>query len=246
MKTVLIIILILFNSFRPLSAQKNDELIKPERVYLQTDRNQYMAGDHLFYSLYLQGNPTNISKYAYLVLRDHNNFDLAQIRVEIKNQKAFGDIYISDTLRTDIYQLICYTNFMRNRGEDDFFKKEIIIANRFDEKMDLYNGRTNAASYDSTDRQSGIITMNDSIIINLDKQIFDQREKVSFSLECNKISDDSLCRISVSISELAQGIPFDPSIVEYFGVKSKSSFSGESNPNHFSFIQEINGGIRHK
>lgn len=244
MKTVLFTTLILLNTFQPISAQKNDKLLKPERVYLHTDRNVYIAGEYLFYTLYLQGNPGKMSKYSYLILRDHHNSLIIHDRLEIINRVAFGSIYLPDTLSSGIYQIVCYTNCMRNEGEEAYFNKEIVIANRFDEKMDLSTSSINAAASDtSSGRHSGIVNTNGSLIIHLNKQVFDQREKISFSIESNNIPDDPITRLSVSISEIIPGIPVEPSISECFGSNNKSSYTGESNQNHCNFIPEINGPV---
>lgn len=244
MKTVLINILLLLIALCPLFGQKNDKLIKPERVYLQTDRNAYVAGEYLFYTLYLQGTPGEVSRYAYLVLRDRNNFALAEVRVEIKNQLAYGNIYIPDTIRTNMYQIICYTNFMRNEGEDAFFKKEIIIANRFDDKMDQFTGSIKSISPDSSySRYSKIIKPDDNLLIHLKKPVYDQREKISFSLESKYLPSDSIARVSVSISEIIPGVPVESSIAENFGDDIKRSPAVESDQYHFRFLREINGPV---
>ena len=244
MKTVLFIILILLSTFRPVSAQKNDILFKPERVYLHTDRNIYIAGEYLFYTLYLQGNHDHMSKFAYLLLRDQNNWLVSNVRLEINNQIAFGSIYLSDTLSSGIYQIVCYTNCMRNESEEVYFTKEIVIANRFDEKMDLFTSPNNAGASDtSSGRRSGLMNTNENLIIHLNKQVFYQREKISLSIESNIIPDNAITRLSVSISEIIQGIPDEPSISEYFDNNNKSSFMDGSNQNHFSFIPEINGPV---
>ncbi|MCX6254872.1 MAG: hypothetical protein NTV31_10405, partial [Bacteroidia bacterium] len=126
MKAFLFTLLILLSCFCSGKAQGRHESAIPERIYLHTDRNVYMAGDYLFYNLYLQGIPGLMSKYAYLTLRDHNNSPVTQVKLEISNRTAFGSIYLPDTLHTGIYQMICYTNCMRNESEDSYFTKEIV------------------------------------------------------------------------------------------------------------------------
>jgi len=244
MKTVLVTILLFLNTFLSVSAQKNDELLKPERVYLHTDRNIYIAGEHLFYTLYLHGSPGQISNFAYLLLRDRHNHSAANVRLEINNQIAFGSLFLSDTLSSGIYQIVCYTNCMKNEGEEAYFYKEIIIVNRFDEKMNLFTGPGNAAASDTSFAQNtGIIKTTENLIIHLNKLEFDQREKISFSLESNFLPDDSIAHLSVSISEILPGIPVEPSISEYFGNSHKNSDMGVLNRNQCSFVPEINGPV---
>jgi len=242
MRKALLIILILFNTFRPISAQKNQELYKFERVYLHTDRDLYIAGENLFYTLYLQGNVGQLSKYAYLIIRDKNGSFVSNLRLEINNQIAYGSIYLSDTLSSGIYQIVCYTNCMRNEGEKSYFNKEIIIANRFDEKMDLFNAPANYVSDISSKVPSDLNNLNENIIIHLDKQEFDQREKISFSVENKNNPIDSITRLSVSISEIIPGIPLEPSFPEYFG-NNRYSYNKEANQNYCKFIPEINGAV---
>ena len=243
MKTALFTIIILLNIIRPVSAQRNEEILKPERVYLHTDRDLYIAGEYLFYTLYLQGNPGKMSKYAYLIIRDKNNSYASNIRLEINDQMAFGSIYLPDTLSSGIYQIVCYTNCMRNEVEEAYFKKEIAITNRFDEKIDLFPDTVPGISSISSSQYSGIINVNENLTIHLDKQVFSQREKISLSIESNNIPNDSIVHFSVSISEILAGITTGPSISEYFGNNHITSNTGESNQDHCRFFPEIDGPI---
>ena len=109
MKYILFTLLILSNSFCSVTAQDRYDSLNFESVCLHTDRDIFIAGDNLFYSMCLTGTPGQMSRYAYMVLRDRQNVSIARVRVEIRNQMAFGNIYLSDTLHSDIYQLVCYT-----------------------------------------------------------------------------------------------------------------------------------------
>src|SRR5664279_393408 len=137
MKVTLYILLLFAFCNSPTVAQDKSESSNPERVYLCSDRNIYLAGDNLFYAVYLRGGTSQLSRYAYLVLRDRNNLAVARERVDLKNQMAYGNLFLPDTLPTDIYQIVCYTNYMRNEGEDSFFTKEILVANRFSKKSGI-------------------------------------------------------------------------------------------------------------
>lgn len=244
MKVILYMFLILAICFYPGMAQNMNESPKPERVFLHTDRNIYLAGDNLSYSIYLQGNPGMLSKYAYLVVRDRYNQPLTQVRVDIRNNLSFGNIYLPDTLHTDIYQVVCYTNYMRNEGENSYFTKEIVIANRFDNKLDT------VASKDYTNpstllpvQHPGIETGNGNLIIHLDKKVFNTREKVKFSIETNGIPVDSVDRLSVSVGEIVPGIFDEPSISDYFNKVNKLSVTLKSGQDHPNYYREIKGSV---
>jgi hypothetical protein len=242
MKTILFTIMILLNTFLPISAQKNDELLKSERVYLHTDRDIYLAGEYLSYTLYLNGIPGQMSKYAYMVLRDRHNVPVTRVRVELTNQTAFGNIYLPDTLHSDIYQVKCYTNWMRNEGEESFFTKEIVIANRFDTKLELFDSTFYTSPRSDSPDQSSDITGNGNLVIHLEKQVFNTREKVMFTIEAKDIPGDSLTRLSVSVNEIAPGILNVPNISDYFSDKNKSTI-GESGQSQYKYLPEIKESV---
>ena len=244
MKNILFTIFILLNSSSFVTAQNNNGSLKPEKIYLHTDRDTYIAGEFLFYTLYLQGNPGQMSKYAYLAIRNKSNSYVANIRLEINNQVAFGTIFLSDTLNSDVYQVVCYTNCMRNYSEDSYFKKEIVITNRFDKNLNLFSDSLNTPETGtSSNRYSGNITGIEKVIIHLDKQVFDQREKISFSIEPHNISENSISYLSVSVSEIVPGTPNEPSISEYFNDNNIWKNKGESERKKCSYSPEVNGAV---
>lgn len=242
MKAFLGTLFIFLNCLCLSQAQGKFDLVKPERVYLHTDRNVYIAGDNLFYTLYIQGITGKTSKFAYLDIRDSHNSLVTNIQLEINNRIAFGNIYLSDTLHSDIYQIVCYTNIMRNEGEDTYFTKEIVIANRFDRKLEQFDSKFISDTSDySHGHYSGNSGRNENIVIHLDKKVFDSREKVTFSIEPKDIPGDSITTVSVSVSELIPDISNGPSISDYFINNSKSTKTLEPGQYYSGFQPEIKG-----
>ena len=240
MKVFLISVLILFISFCESAAQNSYRSLTPERIYLHTDRDVYTAGDYLFYTLYLQGNQGTMSKYSYLVLRDRHNSLIAHERLEIENRKAFGSVYLPDTLSSGVYQIVCYTNSMRNEAEEVYFNKEIVIANRFDEQLNAFTEPFNSSSaVTSSDQTSGGTTGNENLLIHPDKEVYNPREKISFYIESNGIAEKSVAQLSVSISEIVPGVPAEPAISEYFNNASQSAYTSDSKQNSCNFYSEI-------
>lgn len=244
MKTIFFTIMIILNACLPVMAQKNGELLKPEKVYLHTDRKSYIAGEYVFYSLYLNGESAHCSKYAYLIIRSQNNSLVTNVRLEIENQKAYGSVFLPDTLNTGVYQIVCYTNSMRNVTEENYFRKEIIIANRFDEKLTQFPDHTESGKSDGSDTEhSSSEQHNENLIIHLNKQEFNQREKITFDIEGKGVNEDSISRISVSISEIIPGLRVEPSISDFIANNSNVPVSRGSALQNYSFMPEITGAV---
>jgi hypothetical protein len=133
---------------------------------------------------------------------------------------------------------------MRNEVEDSYFNKEIVIANSFDTELNLFNLPSfNNASVASSGQPSGSKPDSENIIIHLDKHIFKTREKVVFSIETKDIPEDSITRLSVSVSEIVPGIPDESSVSDYFNNIFKTANTGEPEQNHCNFKPEVNGSV---
>jgi hypothetical protein len=130
---------------------------------------------------------------------------------------------------------------MRNEGEDSFFTKEIVIANRFDTKSELLDSTFNTGPSSATHDQSPDITGNGDLDIHLDKQVFNIREKVTFTIEA-KDSGDSITRLSVSVYEIVPGIHNEGYISEYLSDKNKS-IPGESGQIEYKYLPEVKESV---
>jgi len=244
MKKVLYAFLILFNSFFSVIAQNNNGSLKTEKIYLHTDRDTYISGEYLSYKLYIDGNPGQLSKYAYLIIRDKNNSYVTNVRLEIIDRVAFGTLFLPDTLSTGIYQMICYTNCMRNYPEETYFNKEIVIANRFDKKLNYFTDSLNIKTQDAANTENDVSSRaNENLIIHPDKLTFSQREKISFSIESGKTSDNIISNLSVSVSEIVPGISRVPSISEYFHNISIREKALEPKENVCYYYPEVYGPV---
>lgn len=173
-----------------------------ERVFLHTDRESYVAGDYLLYTMYRKGDPEIASKYAYLIIRNQKCV-VASVRLEFSGNSAFGAVLLPDTLQSGFYQVLCFTNVQRN-APDTFFKKELIISNRFDNDLNSFNGSGNVR----TDTSVSIHDRNvnsDNIIVHANKQKYGSREKITISIGSEEFTETDPAEISVSVSEIITG-----------------------------------------
>ena len=217
-----------------------------ERIYLQTDRDIYIAGEKLFFKCFCFDAKTNkplvMSKYAYVVLRDEYNSFISKICLRLENNIFSGSIYLPDTLITGRYQLVSFTNFMRNEGEQVFFTKEILVANRFDKDLiRIYDHLTDADA--TVTKPSGFwegIEMN-LLPLTSEKKIYGKREKIRVCLESAGLKDNETVNISISVHEKIplSGNPETP----FNCIENTNIFNTTSNMSNCSYLPEINGVI---
>jgi hypothetical protein len=243
MKKSLLIQLFLFSILCPVKSQNDSGLLHSERIYLHTDRNIYVAGEYLFYKMYLQGDTDQMSKYAYLVLRNGNNSVVTNVRLEINKRVSYGYVLLSDTLSSGLYQLVCYTNLMRN-AEETFFRKEIVIGNRFDKNPELFTDPVMKKKIDSSLNESyRYLDTSGSILVNPGKQVYSPGEKISFSFELKKSPGDMVPDVSISVSEILPGLPAEKSISGYFGTRADIIHVDQSDISQYGYIPEFHGSV---
>ncbi len=102
-----------------------------EKVYVHTDKDQYIAGQSLWFSIYAisYGTPSDISKIVYIQLISPNGKVAAQAKFQMGKGKAAGSLTLPDSLRSDVYELRCFTSWMLNFDEHFIFHKYINIQN---------------------------------------------------------------------------------------------------------------------
>jgi len=111
-----------------------------ERVYLQTDKQFYLAGELLWFKLHTTdkaGKLLSYSKIGYVELL-HDSIPEVQVKIDIQDGIGTGWIELPVLLPTGYYRMIAYTRFMRNEGESAYFEKMIAIVNPFHQNDELY------------------------------------------------------------------------------------------------------------
>lgn len=141
-----------------------------ERVYAQTDKQVYLAGELLWLKLCLtdaSGVPASFSKVGYVELLDEAAA-VVQAKIEIWNGVGEGWLELPAVLPTGYYRLVAYTRYMRNEGEAVFFQKTIGVVNTF--------RKDESVPTDTLQAVASADFSGNTLQLSLDKENFSRRE----------------------------------------------------------------------
>jgi len=104
-----------------------------EKVYLQTDKPYYSAGDTIWFKAYLFNQAyltaSSQSELLYVELTSDSNIVAKKMVVSLQNGLGWGTITLDENDVTEGgYTLRGYTNWMRNFGHDYVFSKRFYIS----------------------------------------------------------------------------------------------------------------------
>jgi hypothetical protein len=87
-----------------------------EKVYLQTDRSRYLAGESIWFKAYctLFEKPGILSKVVYVTLSDAKGTVIEKKQLQLKNATAAGEFGLAPTMASGNYTLSAYTLWMLN------------------------------------------------------------------------------------------------------------------------------------
>jgi len=116
-------------------AQINDRhnQLPVEKLYIQTDKTYYIQNDTLWFKAYLFNGddftPSGISGLCYFEIDDSNNQCIKRVMVPVADGLTWGNIALdADDFFEGGYTLRAYTNWMRNFGEEEIFKKQLYVT----------------------------------------------------------------------------------------------------------------------
>lgn len=106
-----------------------------EKVFVHTDRSFYLAGETLWFKLYLtEGGghkPLGLSRITYVEILDKENVPVARAKTAMDKGNGKGSFYLPLSLKSGNYTMRAYTHRMKNSSPDYFFSKELTILNSF-------------------------------------------------------------------------------------------------------------------
>lgn len=102
-----------------------------EKIYVHTDRAVYVAGDDIWFKVYLIDSkfhvPIASSKVAYLELLDQQQKIIVRRIIRLKKGTGVGDFKIPYEQKAGSYIVRAYTNYMRNFDAAYSFNKKIQV-----------------------------------------------------------------------------------------------------------------------
>ncbi|MBR1548186.1 MAG: hypothetical protein IJ637_05615, partial [Prevotella sp.] len=108
--------------------------VPQERIYLQTDKPYYAAGDTVWFRAHLLDAATNapakLSRFVYVELHDQQADTLMQ-RLMIRSDEdgVFANaLLLPKDLRGGVYTLVAYTQWMRNFGAEHFCYQPLTVG----------------------------------------------------------------------------------------------------------------------
>ncbi len=135
MKRSFLITILLFLTITAIAQQPEAQLSQwhskapIEKVYLQTDRDNYLAGDTIWFKAYLASDylPDTASSVLMVSLNDASGKSLFKVRLPIVLGISNGQLPIPSSLATDQYSINAFTATLLNNGPDYVFKKKVSI-----------------------------------------------------------------------------------------------------------------------
>ena len=166
-----------------------------ESVFVDTDRDIYFAGDHLFFKVYLvvdgqRANPLQ-SKVVYLSLGSESGNQLYKLELPLEGSNAQGSIRLADTLQTGVYRFSAWTNNMLI-ADTPPFTRQLTVLNRFDPEIRGFimdNNKTpepeglplQVEAYEEV--HPSIPAGRETIALKADKQSYGPREQVRLRID---------------------------------------------------------------
>ncbi len=112
-----------------------------EKLYLQTDKPYYSAGENIWFKGFLVNAitlvPVSASNYIYVELIDRRDSLVQRVKIKADEWGFHNCLKLAPDLPWGDYCLRAYTRWMENEGPDYFFQRNIRIVNPIDDATNL-------------------------------------------------------------------------------------------------------------
>jgi hypothetical protein len=214
-----------------------------EKISLHTDRDFYIAGEKIWFRIYLLEEstllPLGFSKVAYVELLNNRNEIISRRKIKINHSGGSGYLDTPGDIYSGYYFIRSYTHWMKNYQPDCFFMTALAIVNPV---RGLYENIDTATSpalvdlfglSDEMERDSFRFDMPEEhliIKINGNNSVYKCREKVSLEIATTGINGNSISS-DISVSVFYSGDKqFHPPDIQDYLVSYSEMNSEKTNP----------------
>ncbi len=178
-----IIVTILLIQLLFMSYSYGEQSSVTEKFYIHIDKPIYLTGETFWYKVYNTNfqESSDHSKIVYINFHDKNGQLLLQQKLKLDDGRSFGSLDIPISWKEDYYYLTCFTKWNLQFGATGLAIKRIPIYNPFEnriaEKKDAHSADMKSQAENFID-----ISKQDNLVLELDKESFARREKVSLNI----------------------------------------------------------------
>lgn len=180
--------------------------LNAEIIYFHTDRDKYIAGESVWFSIYTVFSETGRlspgSRIAYIELISPRNTPVIQSRYELSGGRGEGAFVLPDSLSSGTYLVRAYTNLMKNSLPEYCFMQEIDVYNPF-------RGSEFLLRRNQIDPSGVQNTLIDNIIQLSVDTVYGTRQKVTAGIKVSGggLSRSGFAEMSVSVIPADLNIP---------------------------------------
>jgi hypothetical protein len=171
-----------------------------EKILMHLSQESAFSGEMLWFKLYCTSPlfpGDELSNLAFIELVSNENSSVLREKILLKHGEGTGELEIPGNVPTGIYYILAYTNWMKNFGENYFFRKEIVIIN----PSQPLNFKSDSLSTGITEELTNVPGVYDKRLeIVPEKTKYSTREQVIMKIETGNLPGDTITgSFSVSV-----------------------------------------------
>ncbi|MBK7134384.1 MAG: hypothetical protein IPH69_16655 [Bacteroidales bacterium] len=226
------------------------EAQQTEALFLHIDRDKYIAGEEIWFSIYLtdcnKRTLSSLSLLTYVELLNPWNRPVSQTRIRIYEGRGEGNFTLPDSISSGTYTVRAYTNRMKDYLPDNCFMQDIEVVNPFGNEE--FRRKMAQGQIMNSMRTNG-----GSVISLIADTIFGRREKVIIKLgnssgNREQISDYQMS-ISVAPAELNTSLHDIKEFLPDFQARQLQLSYGNNNPSKYNYESNghfLSGKVRYR
>lgn len=205
-----------------------------EKISALLSQEDVFTGEILWFKIYCSSilfPGEKLSSIAFIELVSSKNTSILRKKILLEHGGGTGEFKIPDNLPTGIYYILVYTNWMKNFGEESFFRKEIIIVNPYQPFSNKSDSLSFVEKHDETSVPD-ITTGKLKIIPGKNK--YSTREYVTMKIETVSLQSKTITG-SLSVSVYRK----EPKMI--FSAKKSNGMELSKGPWNITFLPDFLG-----